>query len=80
VSKIIINFNVSFFRLGNSLSDDENYDESCRGSAKLKKHDPPLLFDLVTFLRTVKMHKLHHLSRFIEFLLTTFCPIIFHQT
>jgi hypothetical protein len=31
---------------GNSLSDDDNYDHSCRHSSKLTKHDPPLIFDL----------------------------------
>jgi len=31
---------------GSSLSDDSNMDTMCRGSAPLKKHNPPLLFNL----------------------------------
>ena len=32
--------------LGSRLSDDSNYDLSCRSTNQLKYHDPPLLHDL----------------------------------
>ena len=40
---------------GNSLSDDGNYDQSCRGSEVLKEHNPPLLFDLVSEMKPEKV-------------------------
>ena len=38
--------NLSFIYLGNSLSDDENYDWECTRKASLPQRDPPLLYDL----------------------------------
>ena len=32
--------------LGNALSDDSNYDASCRSTAPFKIYNPPLVFDL----------------------------------
>ena len=49
---------------GNSLSDDKNYDQSCRGSEVLKEHEPPLLFDLVSKIRLGKILCQRKLDRF----------------
>ena len=40
------NYKAHFFTEGATLSDDFNYDASCRSTAKFQKQDPPLLFDL----------------------------------
>ena len=39
-------FKAHFYTEGNSLSDDQNYDQNCSSTSRLTKHTPPILYDL----------------------------------